>query len=479
MNERVSVALSWSGFSAGCLAILAGPWLFGAWEMWWFWLFAGAIFVSALCFAGRLLADTPRVARPSGGILAGSVIGSPLGRTVLAGLAIFLAYAAVRFLQAEVHMTAERSFLLFLTPSLLGLEIVFGYTRRQVVLLYRLILADLLLLGLYGIVNHAVTRSAMVLWAPGYEQYTLESRATGSYFCPDHFAGIMELALCLSIGILLARGRKWWSRAFGACLAAVALTGVVLSKSRGGGLTVGLTALCALPWGFAQWPRPARTWYRLSAAALVGIAMLVFAQTNRPYIQRFQTYFGLGGRPRGSIRADVSHVCSVLQHTTRGRMIGGAIRAWQSKPVLGIGPGMHQNLWPHFAPSADGDREHRVWPSMPNNGFHSYEVHSDWVQLLEEYGIVGAVLLLVPAAALFLLLRKRFLEGLEGRRRRESYRPATDYHAAALGGMLALVAMGFHSLGDFNLQMPATTWLLAAILTIPVAWAAMDRWDRS
>jgi len=38
-----------------------------------------------------------------------------------------------------------------------------------------------------------------------------------------------------------------------------------------------------------------------------------------------------------------------------------------------------------------------------------------------------------------------------------------------LGGVLACVCMGFHSLGDFNLQIPATAWLLAAILAAPIA----------
>ena len=35
--------------------------------------------------------------------------------------------------------------------------------------------------------------------------------------------------------------------------------------------------------------------------------------------------------------------------------------------------------------------------------------------------------------------------------------------------MLGLVAMGFHSLGDFNLQMPGTTWLLAGIIGLGLA----------
>ena len=76
-------------------------------------------------------------------------------------------------------------------------------------------------------------------------------------------------------------------------------------------------------------------------------------------------------------------------------MIGGAIRAWQAAPVWGVGAGMHQNIWPHVAASGDGDRGKGIWPTLVNDKFHSYEVHSDWIQLLEEYGLVGLILFLI------------------------------------------------------------------------------------
>ena len=38
----------------------------------------------------------------------------------------------------------------------------------------------------------------------------------------------------------------------------------------------------------------------------------------------------------------------------------------------------------------------------------------------------------------------------------------------ALGGLLSFVGMAVHSLGDFNLQMPATAWLLGAIIAVSV-----------
>ena len=40
-----------------------------------------------------------------------------------------------------------------------------------------------------------------------------------------------------------------------------------------------------------------------------------------------------------------------------------------------------------------------------------------------------------------------------------------------LPAILAIVAMSFHSLGDFNLQMPATTWIFGAMLALPLGEA--------
>jgi len=152
-------------------------------------------------------------------------------------------------------------------------------------------------------------------------------------------------------------------------------------------------------------------------------------------------------------------------------MYGGAVRAWKSAPLLGIGPGMHQNLWPHFAPTSDGDPDIGRWPTLVNDYMHSYEVHSDWLQLLEEYGVVGMVLFLVALFTVFGLLTASVSSA--ARRRQADSSPSDRVEFAhAIGAVLAVAAMTFHSLGDFNLQMPATVWILAAMVAVPLAGTA-------
>ena len=125
-------------------------------------------------------------------------------------------------------------------------------------------------------------------------------------------------------------------------------------------------------------------------------------------------------------------------------------------------------MWPEIGPTPDGDRETGRWPSRLNNKFFSYEVHSDWVQLLEEYGALGLILFLFPTGTLWYILYTGYRREVAGRNRNHWHRSGLRYFDFVLGGMLCFVCMAFHSAGDFNLQMPATTWLLSALLTVPV-----------
>lgn len=448
-ENKLLKSLNFCSFTLTSIVILVAPWLFGSWEMWWFWSMAALLFTSTAFFALWIII-TPAAET------------KPLNRKILIPLLSFvpfLVYAFTRACLSDVYMDAERSFLMFFLPFILGIQIMFGFTDKQRRLLWRLILVDLFLLGTYGIINHFVTNNMKVLFADGYEQYYKDNRATGTYFCPDHFSGIMELAICMCVGVIMTRKKAWSRKIFPAILSVVALIGIILSKSRGGGLSIILVSIACIIWGFSQW-RPAKAWYYRSIALTFTILTLlllgaIVRQYDVPgltgYIERFSTYFGWEhnrDKPRDEIIADLS---VRLRQTSRGNMMSGAYDAWKTSPVFGIGAGMHQNLWPHFSTSQDGDRNTGKRPTYSWTTRHSYEAHNDWLQLLEEYGIVGFILFIIPLTIVFTCLL---------RLRRET-------HAAALGAVLAIVCMGFHSLGDFNLQMPATTWLLTAIIAVP------------
>ncbi|MDP6630892.1 MAG: O-antigen ligase family protein [Kiritimatiellia bacterium] len=473
--EQIKSIIGRVAFSLLATVVLVAPWLFGAWEVWWFWSFTAILFVSSALFGAQLLLESVHheVHTVSG---TGSSqrrrrrkTGSTdsqrrwLTVTLVACLA-FLGYAALRLIQTPVFADAQRSFLLFLTPFLVGVQVVFGLTREQRRLLFKLILLNFLLLGLYGLINHAVCSSHFVLWRPGYPQYIRDSRATGTYFCPDHFAGIMEIALCLAIGVLCSR-RKGWSFHIGAfVLSVIALAGVLLSKSRGAGLTTLVILGATWIWGLRAFPSRTR-WILRAALPITGVALIAVATiVNEGYFKRFGAWFGWDRAKEQAFPVAMDTVWKSTQRSSRWIMLSGAMRAWGDSPLLGIGPGMHQTVWPHVAASGDGDIEQGVWPTRLNNANYSYEVHNDWAQLLEEYGLIGLALFLVAAIGLSV----SFLQGL----RRVAYTTSDDSTfrnggrtcAMTLGAWIAMLALTFHSLGDFNLQMSATTWLLAATL---------------
>ena len=148
----------------------------------------------------------------------------------------------------------------------------------------------------------------------------------------------------------------------------------------------------------------------------------------------------------------------------RGHYIGAALRAWRSNPVWGIGPGQNPNRWTQFAATEDGVRaepgrpETLKRPRLMNDGYRLYEVHSDWVQLLEEYGVVGFVLFCIPFAGLLVLLFRRQTA------MQDAAAPALD-RALPLGVMLAAGVVSIQCLLDFSMQMPCIVWLFAFLVS--------------
>ncbi len=435
-------------FGLTTAVILVAPWIFGAWEMWGFWPFAVVLFVAAICLG--LCWVCGAAGRDGGGVPRDGIC-------ILAAFLPFLVYAFVRFQQADVYQDAERAFLLHATALLVGLIVVTRAGPRARRVLFLLIAADLFALGAYGLSNHWIGGNRTVMWVPGFPGYIAAHRATGSYFCPDHFSGIMEFAVCIGVALLL-RGRGVTLRVAGGVLMGMGAMGVVLSKSRGGGLTLVVVALATLVWGFSHMPRATRNWWRLTACAVLLAGMILLAHFAEAYLERMGSYVGLKEARQKPMREAVVFVIDGFKQQDRALMFAGAVRAWRTHPWVGIGPGMHPNLWPHFGPTPDGDRAARRWPTRLNNDYVSNAVHNDWMQLLEEYGVIGFVLFLVPATLGWCALLRRVRDGARDRDGVDGAMP--------LAALLVVVAMAFHALGDFNLQMPATAWMFAALIAL-------------
>ncbi len=431
----------------GLLALIAigSTWLFGAWENWWFWPFVTLICTACACFATRLILSA-RLGTARLNI-------STIATTLLLSWIPFLLYSLIRAIQTDVPMDAERSFILQLTPFLLALIAATGISEARQRRLAILLVINLGLLGLYGVANYYLTGNHKVLWTDGFPQYQIGySRATGTYYCPDHFSGLMELALAFGLALTLIRSTSRPVKLTGFVLSGLALVGIILSRSRGGGIVAGLMILTALWLCTLSWNRRARWIGRGTGLFIILAGIIAFTAFGGHYVKRFKEY-----------------PWTKLQHSDRYQMSAAAVRGWSTAPWFGVGPGMHQNLWPHFAATRDGDRDKGIWPTHLNNHYHSFEAHNDWAQLLEEYGGVGMVLFLAALSTALWQIYRRW--------RRWAHNIAHDMTPSPESGLpwmlpallLCALAMIIHSVGDFNLQIPGTVWLLGILTGLTIA----------
>ena len=307
-------------------------------------------------------------------------------------------------------------------------------TRERIVRLVTITVVGGVALALVGLLNQALGR-AVILWVP--KEHYLD-RLTATFVNPNHQALYFSLVLFLALGLLLrhgARGRAGGPQApaawtigpvgrvlllTGAVLVAVAL---VLTASRGGllGVLAGLAVILGLMLHGRQ-----NRWVPLALLASIG----VFAG--------YATWFGLdlvmerlhlvAREPFGDVRWAVWH---------------GTLAAFREAPLRGVGLGAFQDVFRPYQPESVGH-----WKLVDY-------AHNDYLQLLVETGVVGALVLVWAIVSLILFVVPRWA----GRRD-----PAV--RGLTLGALGALTAVAVHSATDFGLHLPANGVLMVLIAAL-------------
>jgi hypothetical protein len=263
---------------------------------------------------------------------------------------------------------------------------------------------------------------------------------SGSFVNYSHFCQFTNLSLGAGIALLLVRlherrdpNHGGWLRPFsrvnwethGWILAGLALCAVSVftSMSRGGVVSlVVATGIVAIALGRRN-SSNRQAW--LIGAVPLGVFMILLM-------------FGLD---RLFDRFAALHQSEI--YASRGELVIDTLRVWQAFPIFGAGLGTHEFIFPMF------DRS--VLPALAAHADNEY------AQLLEETGVVGAMLVAA------------FLIGMALTAVRLAFRGRTAISAAAFGVAFGLLAVAIHSVTDFGQRIPAIFCITATLCGVLVS----------
>lgn len=394
-----------------------------------FWYGAAGVCIAGV---GSLLSRQKPADRPAGKVAAGTLI-------------LFYAYIAWRALNSDVEWLARQD-LVFATAGFVAwLLITFRFTaprqRGAILAVFGILIVANVITGLH---QYYQDKGFMVFQSLGFGRVE-EKSASGFFSNSNHMAGFLNLALFPLLGVaVLGRGVSPFLRALGGLLFIAGGIGMGYSTSRGG--IAGF--LCALP-------------------LFIGIVLVILKSASSRQrgsgIRVKRWFFGLSGgflllivviffflRTRYGGANFLSNLAGL---SDRGPLWDAALEQWQLNPVLGTGARSFEYM-------------ERAFRTLDTNWLYragevdAIYAHSDVLQCLGDYGIIG-FLLAVGAliAAGFHALRAIASSQAGGLKDT----PAGFSAGLAVGSLCSMAALAVQSLADFNLHIGVNV-VMASIL---------------
>lgn len=278
------------------------------------------------------------------------------------------------------------------------------------------------------------------------------TRARGTFLNPNQlafFAGTVAV-FCVSLAVW---GRlSILSRTMLAFLALLCVAIEVMAASRGG--------LASLAAGFVF-----LIFATLAAASILTQRMSGGGRVLFGAIAAFVLALVVAAAAiSGSWTAQGRMESFAIDRDVRGELFNEGVRAFQSSPLLGHGPGS-------FIYLARSYREGR------HQSGDAVFAHNDWLQLAVEYGFAGLVIFGLALAVLLGGGTMRFARVVFDVRNNRA-QATSNTIAILLGALAAAILMAVHSLVDFNMRIPANALLAGTVLgflTNPDAWVLQSR----
>jgi O-antigen ligase len=342
---------------------------------------------------------------------------------------VFALYAIARYCTADVEYLARQELLRVLVYAFLFIAILNNLYRQETTQVIGLTLIFLAMaISFYAIYQWMKDSDYVWRFIKPYPH-----RGSGTYICPNHLAGFLEMLLPLSLSYTLAGRLKPATKVCTGYAALVIAGGIAVSGSRGGWLATA-PALLVLFGVFLCYRS-----YRLPAALTLVLILaggLLFSSKS------FLVHLRLKQLPDQQAK---------IAEDMRFALWQPAVRMWQEHLWWGVGPAHYDARFPGYRPEGVQLRPIRA--------------HNDYLNTLADWGLAGAALV---ASAWGLLgigvyktwLRTRIRSGDLGGER------GSNRFAFLLGASVGLLAILFHSVADFNMHIPANAILVVALMAL-------------
>ena len=373
------------------------------------------------------------------------ILWPPLAWAVVA----FMALAVARYFTADIEYVARQEVIQVLLFGFLFFAVLNNLGRQdetQFATLALLVVATLIA----GYAAAQLAQHSNHVWN---RLSPYPGRASGTYICPNHLAGLLELLLPLAVAFLLVGKVNVITRILLGYAALALVVGLAATFSRSGWVAaaVGLVLLLGILLGHRN--------HRLKAVILLFALLAGGAFFTSKYLAQTPGYM------RRVVKPDTEGA-DVLNLDLRPPLWRAAVQMWRDNFWFGVGPAHYDYRFPEYRPETIQPRADYA--------------HNDYLNLLADWGATGGV---VVFAGLGVFIWGLFKTWPYVRRQENAFGSGqSNRFAFFLGAVGGLAALAVHSLTDFNLHIPANALVgvtLLALVSSNLRFATERYWVRS
>ena len=340
----------------------------------------------------------------------------------------FVGYAIWRHQTADIEFIARQELIQIILAALLLAAVVNNlHSQESTRVISFFLVAFAMLISMYGVFQW-LKHSEHVWWFPRPEAYW--DRASGSFICPNHLAGFLEMVLPIGVALTVTGRVSVVTRIGLAYASFVILVGLAATQSRGGWLATGVALLMLFLFLVRE---KKQRWLALCLLAVV---------------------LGTGGwlYSRSISQRVTSTFVSGHERDIRLRLWVSAAQMWRDNPWWGVGADHFDERFRQYREAVDKTQ------ARPGRA------HNDFINTLADYGAVGLLLVLLPigVGAWSVFRCWRYVQRGGG----EFGEKKSNRAAIVLGAASGLAALLVHSFFDFNMHIPANAFLAVTLLGV-------------